>query len=608
MGKKLYEEASVQAIAEAIRAKNGSTATYKIAEMAQAVRGIEGLKTTVTEYSQLNDTAAAYLAAAEAAYTDTNGDTVSVIADYATNSGNKDWPQGLTLPAQSGTRYMLDETDGTGGSIVNQVGSSSVIYNTVPGHPVQYFVKNSSGGVVGSGRVKSTGQLRMLRFSGYVKNCRDLGGWACDGGTVRYGLLYRCAAPGASLESVDRSYAQLVNIRYQIDVRDSTAFTASPFGSRVYYRFCPMTEGYVAAVKPDGVDYAMTKTVLRAIFDAAVHGDGSIFHCALGRDRTGTIAFLLLALLGVARRHIDMDYELSGFSSVSGSGAMKRTNSAYLGLANYIMGQGKTTLRDNAVMWAVKAGFTVDEINAFRAAVIDGTPPVLAAGDYQIAYTLTQNLTNCTSSVTAATVYEYEALSITLTPGSGYKLGSVTVTMAGTDITASVVSGATISIPAVRGNVVITAVAVPAYTNVIPQSINADGTPFNNGKGWLHGYMIEVTDGSLRENSSWNITGYIPVTQSDTFRIKNYGFSTPATAYDNISFYDSSFGFLGVFTSSSPKNPLSQFIADGMMTACIATAGSTNFDAAKKASIAYMRLSFDTITNDTIVTINEEIK
>lgn len=31
MAKKLYEEASVQAIANAIRAKNGSTATYKVA-------------------------------------------------------------------------------------------------------------------------------------------------------------------------------------------------------------------------------------------------------------------------------------------------------------------------------------------------------------------------------------------------------------------------------------------------------------------------------------------------------------------------------------------------------------------------------------------------
>lgn len=40
MGKKLYEEASVQAIADAIRAKNGGTAAYKIGDMAAAVSAI----------------------------------------------------------------------------------------------------------------------------------------------------------------------------------------------------------------------------------------------------------------------------------------------------------------------------------------------------------------------------------------------------------------------------------------------------------------------------------------------------------------------------------------------------------------------------------------
>ena len=40
MSKKLYEEASVQAIADAIRAKSGSTDTYKIAEMPTAISAI----------------------------------------------------------------------------------------------------------------------------------------------------------------------------------------------------------------------------------------------------------------------------------------------------------------------------------------------------------------------------------------------------------------------------------------------------------------------------------------------------------------------------------------------------------------------------------------
>lgn len=42
MAKKLYEENSVKAIADAIRSKNESTDTYKIAEMAAAIEALMG--------------------------------------------------------------------------------------------------------------------------------------------------------------------------------------------------------------------------------------------------------------------------------------------------------------------------------------------------------------------------------------------------------------------------------------------------------------------------------------------------------------------------------------------------------------------------------------
>ena len=566
-----------------------------------------GITNQITEFSQVNAAAAEYLAAAEASYTDANVDTVSVIADYATSDG-KDWPLGLAIPTQDGTRYMQDEADGRGGSIANKVGGASVIYNTVPGHAVQYLVKNDNGKVIGNGRVKSTGQLRMIRFSGYVKNCRDLGGWGCDGGTVKYGLMYRCAAPGVSLEPIDESYAELANVRHHIDVRDNTAFATSPFGARVYYKHCPMTKGYVDAVKPDGVDYAMTKKVIRDIFEAAEHGDGSIYHCSLGRDRTGTVSFLLLALLGVSRKHIDMDYELSGFSSVSGSTVLERTNSAYIGMANYVMGLGKDTLRDNVVTWALKAGITMNEINAFRAAAVNGNPEVLDAGNYQIPYTLTQTLTGCASNASQSIIYEGNSLAITISPAAGYRMDSIAVTMGGTDITSSVVSGNVISIPSISGDVVVTATAVIAYTNVLPLSTNADGTLYEAGHGWKTGGIWRADNGEHRDTPDYYETsGFIPVTKDDVFRIKNYEFNSPATAYDNIGFYDSSHNFIGSFTASSSYNPLPQWISDGQLTGCVGTAETTNFADTKKNSIAYMRLSFKVISDETIVTVNEEI-
>ena len=50
--------------------------------------------------------------------------------------------------------------------------------------------------------------------------------------------------------------------------------------------------------------------VLAAI--AAAPPGGVLVHCGIGRDRTGMIAVLLLALAGVAPRDIAADYELSG--------------------------------------------------------------------------------------------------------------------------------------------------------------------------------------------------------------------------------------------------------------------------------------------------------
>lgn len=76
-------------------------------------------------------------------------------------------------------------------------------------------------------------------------------------------------------------------------------------------------------------------------------------------------------------------------------------------------------------------------------------------------YTLTQNLTNVTSDVTATTIEEGGALEATLTADTGYTIDSVTVTMSEADITSTAWDSATskVTIASVTGNVVITATA-----------------------------------------------------------------------------------------------------------------------------------------------------
>lgn len=94
------------------------------------------------------------------------------------------------------------------------------------------------------------------------------------------------------------------------------------------------------------------------------------------------------------------------------------------------------------------------DINAYRAAMINGTPETL-----HWYLTVTRTLTGCTLSNSAAQVEYGDSYTATVTPESGKTLDSVVVMMGGVNITSAAVTGGAISIPKVTGAVTITAVA-----------------------------------------------------------------------------------------------------------------------------------------------------
>lgn len=79
-------------------------------------------------------------------------------------------------------------------------------------------------------------------------------------------------------------------------------------------------------------------------------------------------------------------------------------------------------------------------------------------------YTISNHLTNCASSNSVTSVNKGSSYTATITANEGYTLDGIAVTMSGTDITSSVVSGNVISIPEVTGDVIITATASEAPT------------------------------------------------------------------------------------------------------------------------------------------------
>lgn len=379
MAKKLYEESHIADIAVAIREKGGA-GTYKVAQMADAVRAISGGATVegvdpLVTYDQQNPLLTQYLA--ESAGYSPDDYTTSVALSYAYSKPNyiKCHPAGHIVTLKQGGELHLTD----GGEVLTKTveAGDHVLVNTTP-NKVAHWWLTVGGSVKQCGTIKPTGNIRMIATPAI--NVRDLGGWACDGGTVKYGKLFR----GGELSTSDRDVlVGQLGIRHDIDLRskdETGGITKSPLGDEVYYTNPDNYPWYTLAYNEWGL-------ILRTIFNAALHDEPLIFHCAAGSDRTGTVACIIEALLGVSQTDIDRDFELSTFGISLGEGvyeARRRTdihsddNPELLRWRDLIEQITSLTVgdtfRDKVVNWVGSLGFSADEINAFRHSMIDGNP------------------------------------------------------------------------------------------------------------------------------------------------------------------------------------------------------------------------------------------
>lgn len=123
--------------------------------------------------------------------------------------------------------------------------------------------------------------------------------------------------------------------------------------------------------------------ILRATFDSVKNNKPVYFNCAAGADRTGTVACVLEAILGMDQSDIDKEYELTSFYSgtLSDATARRRDENEWKDLIAGICAKApsgsENKIRDGAVRFALDLGFTIDEINDFRSAVINGMPEPL---------------------------------------------------------------------------------------------------------------------------------------------------------------------------------------------------------------------------------------
>ena len=212
---------------------------------------------------------------------------------------------------------------------------------------------------------------RALKIDG-VSNTRDIGGMAvAEGYRIKQGMVYR----GGKLEDITEAgisyFKNKIGITTDLDLRtpgEGGAGSGSPLGEDINY--ININGRYY--VGGSGIHTDEGKALMAQEIKVFADADNYpiYIHCSLGRDRTGTLAFMIEALLGADKNTLIMDYDMSVFS-VTGT----LDNASYSGNLRTSILDTYNYLNDNfegedfsekVENYLLSTGVTAEEIQSIR--------------------------------------------------------------------------------------------------------------------------------------------------------------------------------------------------------------------------------------------------
>lgn len=228
----------------------------------------------------------------------------------------------------------------------------------------QYFWQVSSDGKSSLVQTFTTegGYPRFIKMDG-VSNVRDIGGYlTADGKRVKQNLAYRSAQLESITEEGLRVALDELHIRTDLDLRGGST---APLGKTVKHISVPMQ--WYEHIFEEDMHQHVRKTIATFAYE---ENYPILFHCSMGRDRTGTTAFLILGLLGVEEDTLRHEYYASFFST---QGAFDQaefplliTNMNRLVKGFDAYGDADDTLQEKIEAYLLHIGVTKTEIQSIR--------------------------------------------------------------------------------------------------------------------------------------------------------------------------------------------------------------------------------------------------
>lgn len=299
------------------------------------------------------------------------------------------------------------------------------VKNLIPEHLYVYTFKDSNGSILSSDCLKVKGPIRFidvgvnnneeeilnnkeLKPESTIFNMRDLGGWKCDRGKLKYGVIYRGSTlseyyEGTAISLSDPQKQFLVDklkIRDEIDLRwtsEISGRTSSVLngtsGQQVGYK--NFNIGYYNPLIDSRPE--MIANIIKRLSNNIRNNRATYIHCSAGADRTALICSIIEAICGVSQIDLDCDYEISSLAmdrknpSRKSSGAttygerLKRDIDPYGTdteggwdrgyLYQKLRDKGNGNLRDGTINFLLENGVTREEIDIIRAGLIEYEEP-----------------------------------------------------------------------------------------------------------------------------------------------------------------------------------------------------------------------------------------
>ncbi len=214
-----------------------------------------------------------------------------------------------------------------------------------------------------------------------VENVRDCGGWNVDGEyNYRQGMLYRTAQfnyddlnntyKSAPTEEGKRVLLNDLQIRTEIDLRRTTDFDgfnevggieSSPLGESVNYVSCPM---YYGGNNIFNLEENLPS--IKLFFETLAEPTNYpiAFHCLRGTDRTGALAYVIGAMMGMSEEDLMLDYLFSDLAKIGNpvlASTISNNNFYVQGIANS-EGENISEKAKNYVM--SKVDVSLDTLNS----------------------------------------------------------------------------------------------------------------------------------------------------------------------------------------------------------------------------------------------------